>query len=271
MGFHDFILLADRTGRAFAVGAYAGVSFLLVEHFGLAQLGLYAAGYGLAASLISALETLLTTWYQPIFYRMVNSSEAAQRDQAWSTYASMMVPASILGMTALVAVSPSLPRVMLGKAYHDAGSFVLLGALAEWARMLVGLVGLNAHRQMSTRRLIMPNLLGAIVTYLVLLAVIKPLGLFAAPVGVFAGSFSVIAYLWLHSFRDDPHLKLEWHPIMRWSAFAATLAAVSVFLQNTLPIGVSTTSALAACIVVALLWSGLGGLAIHQGLLKRIA
>jgi len=248
-----------------------GYRFLLAERFGLAQLGLYAAGYGVAASLISAMETLLTTWYQPIFYRMANSTDAAQRDRAWSTYASVMLPVSALGMTALVAVSPSLPKVLLGAAFHDAGRYVLLGALAEWARMLVGLVGLNAHRHMSTRRLIMPNLLGMIATYLVLLATIGPLGLLAAPVAMSAGSFTVIAYLWLHTYRDDPHAKLAWRPLAACGTVAVVAAALSVFLQTALPIGVSPAAALAVCLVVGLVWAGLGGLAVRQGLLKLSA
>lgn len=244
-----------------------GYRFLLAERFGLAQLGLYAAGYNVAASLISAMETLLTTWYQPIFYRMANSADPAQRDQAWSAYASVMLPVSALGMTALVAVSPSLPKVLLGPAFHDAGQYVLLGALAEWARMLVGLVGLNAHRHMSTRRLIAPNLLGMIATYLVLLAAIGPMGLLAAPVAVFAGSFTVIAYLWFHTYRDDPHTKLAWRPILGWGAIAAATAAVSVFLQSGLRT-VSPAAAIVVCVAVGLVWSGFGGLAFRQGLLK---
>lgn len=246
-----------------------GYRFLLAERFGLAQLGMYAAGYGVAASLMSAFETLLTTWYQPIFYRMANSTDPAQRDQAWSVYASVMVPASLLGMTALVAASPNLPKVLLGSAFHDAGLYVLLGALAEWARMMVGLFGLNAHRHMSTRRLIMPNLLGTITTYLVLLAVISPLGLLAAPVGVFAGSFAVIGCLWLLTYRDDPHVKLAWRPIMRWGGIAALVAASSVLIQSRFAASASPATALAICMGVGLVWAGLTGLAVHQGLLKR--
>lgn len=248
-----------------------GYRFLLAERFGLAQLGLYAAGYGVAASLISALETLLTTWYQPIFYRMANSTDATQRDRAWPVYASVMLPVSTLGMTALVAVSPSLPKLLLGAAFQDAGRFVLLGALAEWARMLVGLVGLNAHRQMSTRQLILPNLVGMIATYLVLLATITPLGLLAAPVAIFAGSVTVIAYLWLYTYRDDPHAALAWRQIAGGGMVAAVVAALFVVFQMASPISVSQTVALGVCLLVGLVWTGLGGLAVRFGLLKLSA
>lgn len=245
-----------------------GYRFLLAERFGLAQLGLYAAGYNVAASLISAMETLLTTWYQPMFYRMANSTDAAERDQAWSAYASVMLPVSTLGMTALVAVSPSLPKVLLGAAFHGAGQYVLLGALAEWARMLVGLVGLNAHRHMSTRQLIAPNLAGMIGTYLILFVAIAPLGLLAAPVAMFAGSFTVIAYLWFYTYRDDAHARLAWRPIAGLGITAAVFAAVSVVLQSTLQIAISPVAALGVCLLVGLLWAGMGGLAVRQGLLK---
>jgi O-antigen/teichoic acid export membrane protein len=248
-----------------------GYRFLLAERFGLAQLGLYAAGYNVAASLITAMETLLTTWYQPIFYRMANSTDPAQRDQAWSSYASVMLPVSTLGMTALVAVSPSLPKVLLGAAFHGAGQYVLLGALAEWARMLVGLVGLNAHRHMSTRQLIAPNLVGMVATYVVLFATITSWGLRAAPVAMFAGSFTVIAYLWFRTYRDDAHAKLAWRPIGGLGTVAAVCAAFCVFLQSTLPIAVSPVAAVGVCLLIGLLWAGMGGLAVRQGLLKLSA
>ena len=201
-----------------------GYRFLLANRFGLAQLGMYAAGYGIAASLMSAYESLLTTWYLPAFYRMANSADLAERGMAWSTYARFMVPASFLGMTALVAASPSLPKVLLGSSYHDTGQFVLLGALAEWARMMVGVIGLNAHLHMKTRRLVLPNLVGAIATYLIMVVMIRPLGLTAAPISVFIGSFTVIAYLWLFTYRHDPHLTLDWRPFLG----SGTL---SIFLQ----------------------------------------
>ena len=246
-----------------------GYRFLLADRFGLAQLGLYAVGYGVAASLISAVETLLLTWYQPIFYRMANSTDPAQRDQAWSAYASAMVPASLLGMTAVVAASPCLPKLLLGSAFRDAWCYVLLGALVEWSRMMVGLIGLNAHRHMSTRQLILPNLIGTIATYLVLFAVISPLGLLAAPVGVFVGTVTVIACLWLHTYRDDPHVKLVWRPIVRWSAVATSTATASVLLQVRFTATADSAAALAICLGVGLFWAGLTWLAVRRGLLKR--
>jgi O-antigen/teichoic acid export membrane protein len=246
-----------------------GYRFLLADRFGLAQLGLYAAGYGLAASLISAFDSLLTTWYQPIFYRMVNSRNASERDQAWTTYAAIMVPASVLGITALVAASPSLPKVLLGGAFHDVGIYVLFGGLAEWGRMMVGLFGLNAHRHMSTQRLIAPNLIGAIATYLILLAFIAKLGLLAAPIGAFIGTITVISILWLHTYRDDPNLKLDWRSIAQWGGPAAVAACISALLQIRFTASIGSANAVIICFGIGLVWLGLAGLSWHKGLLKH--
>jgi hypothetical protein len=188
-----------------------GYRFVLADRFGLQELGLFVAGYSLAAAFISAGETILTTWFQPQFYRSVNSANKAERDVAWAAYAARMIPAVLLGCTALIASSNLLPRVMLGPQYHEVGNYVLLGCFAECGRMLVAIYGLHAHQHMTTRGLIFPNALGAVCAALGLTTafVFFDLGISSAPVFVALGCVLVIWMLWWTGLRHDKHARLR--------------------------------------------------------------
>ena len=210
-----------------------GYRFILADQFGLAEFGLFAVGYGLAASLVSAGETILTTWFQPTFYRAVNSHNQSERNVAWNIYAGRMLPASLLGVSALIAVSDLLPRLMLGSAYHNVGGFVVLGAIAEWGRMLVGVFGLNAHRHMATRQLIMPNAMGAFVATVGFLVCVQKFGfgISSAPISAAFGCSVVVVTLWISGKRADTHMQIN---IFRLSIQSFALSLFALIIERLL-------------------------------------
>lgn len=234
-----------------------GYRFLLADEFGLARLGLYAAGYGIAASLMSAAETILTTWFQPQFYRDISAESAERRDRAWSGYAKVMIPASLLAVTALIAAAPSLPRLMLGPSFHDAGEYVLLGAMAEWARMMVGMISLNAHRHMSTRALIVPNVLGAAATYTAFYALLPLMGMLAAPLAVGMGGMTIVAYLYRVTFAADTHARIDFRSLLVTAVVLAAGAALFAGGQTWVLDLDRRGLPLIACLAVGATWSAL--------------
>lgn len=194
-----------------------GYRFVLAEKFGLAEFGLFAVGYSVAAALMSAGETILTTWFQPAFYRAINSNDVSVRNSAWSVYAGRMLPASMLGVSALIAASDILPRLMLGAAYQNVGIFVIVAALAEWGRMLVGIFGLDAHRQMATRRLIFPNILGVLTASVCFVVCVYAfgMGIQSAPICAAIGCVVIIISLFKADKRDEAHMNLNLYRLTR--------------------------------------------------------
>ena len=192
-------------------GHMQGYRYVLADRFGLQELGLFVAGYSLAAAFLSAGETILTTWFQPKFYRALNSADSVEREIAWAGYAESMIPALFLGCTVTIATSSLLPKFTLGPQYHDVGHYVLLGCLAECGRILVGIYGLHAHQHMKTQNLILPNALGAIGTALGLTAafVFLDIGIEAAPICVAFGCLVVILVLWWTDLRNDKYAQLR--------------------------------------------------------------
>lgn len=203
-----------------------GYRFLIASENGLAELGLFTAGYGVAAAILSAMEQVLTTWFQPVFYREANSSNADVHASAWRHYAHIMLPLSLIGLLSLLAAAPDLVALMLGPAFQAALPYVLLGALAEWGRMLVGVFVLIAHLRLKTGLLIAPSALGAGIALFLIFWLLPRHGLYVAPLAVAAGGIAVSAYLHRSARSREHRLDLPWRQLA--VAFASGAAALAI-------------------------------------------
>jgi O-antigen/teichoic acid export membrane protein len=141
-----------------------GYRYLMVDELGLADVGLFVVGYSLSAGIISGFESILTTYFQPKLYRDANTSSIEQMIQAWRTYAHAVIPSLILTIALIVALAPELVRLFLGERFHTAAQFVVWGAVAEAARVFGSVYALIAHVHMRTHNLIIPNIVGAVVS-----------------------------------------------------------------------------------------------------------
>lgn len=214
-----------------------GYRFLLADEFGLAELGLFAVGYSIAAAFISAIETILITWFQPVFYRAIHSNNQAEHDTAWSVYAGRMLPASLLGLSALVAASQKLPGLILGSAYQHVGHIIILAAFAEWSRMLVGVFSLNSHRQMATQQLIIPHALGAFFSFVGSMTCLQVLGLgnVSVPICIAFGSGVIVTMLWKAGKQSDIHFHLNLRRLGIQGLGLLLAALLIMRLLNSLP------------------------------------
>jgi O-antigen/teichoic acid export membrane protein len=169
-----------------------GYRYLLGGQLGFAQLGLFVAGYGISSGILAGLESILTTYFQPRLYRDVSGAESAQMAQAWRRYAVAVMPSMLLTVAVIVMLAPELTRVFLGPRFQSAATYVVWGALAEAARVLVAVYSLIAHVHMRTRWLILPNVLGAILSMALCALLIPRLGATGAGIGLAASGLIVV-------------------------------------------------------------------------------
>jgi len=140
-----------------------GYRFVLGESLSMSVLGLFVAGYGISAGIIAAFESVLTTYFQPQFYKRITNDDPLMQAVAWNTYAAALLPSLILLVCMVWAVAPELTNLLLGPAYAASAAFIVWGALAEAGRVLTSVYSLVAQVKMNTRLLILPSLLGAAV------------------------------------------------------------------------------------------------------------
>lgn len=172
-----------------------GYRYLMDGQLGLSQLGLFVAGYGISAGIIAAFESVLTTYFLPRLYRDVSMANAEEQAQAWHRYAAAVIPSLILTVALIIILAPELTRLLLGKSFQSAASFLMWGAFSEAARVLMSVYSLIAHIHMRTRWLIVPNIVGALVSITFSAVLIPVMGAAGAGVGLMVSGFSVVVVM----------------------------------------------------------------------------
>jgi O-antigen/teichoic acid export membrane protein len=184
--------------------------FLIEENLGLSQLGLFVAGYGISAGLIAGFESILTAYFQPRLYRDASSGHTAEYAQRWRQYAISIIPSLLLTVALIIMLAPELTRVFLGERFQMSTEFLVWGALAEAARVLIGIYSLIAHVFMRTRWLLMPSVFGAFLSIMSSMLLIPQLGLQGAGIALVLSGFSVVALLHMVlAFKIGASLKIR--------------------------------------------------------------
>ena len=204
-----------------------GYRFFVADSLGLIALGLFVAGYGISAGLMAAFESVLTTYFQPRFYKRVSNNDKAEQSLAWNKYAGAILPSLVLVTFLLAGLAPELTRFMVGPAYQSASEFVVWGVIAEGARVVAGVYSMSAHAKMKTRLLLLPNLLGAVICIALIWALAPSLG--AHGVGLarsLAGVGMVVAMHYLMIVVLD--MKLPFRMLIRGTAMGAAVLILTL-------------------------------------------
>lgn len=210
-----------------------GYRYLMEGQLGLAQLGLFVAGYGISAGMITGFESVLTTYFQPRLYRDANNNSTAKQGQAWQSYASAVIPSLLLTVAFIVMLAPELTRLFLGEHFQSAANYVVWGALAEAARVMIGTYSLLAHVHMQTRWLILPGLVGAVLSITLCALLIPGFGAAGVGMGLVLSGFSVVVVMHaLLARRAGGGTPIR--PIMMAGIYAAVLWGGALGLRHLL-------------------------------------
>jgi len=224
--------VALAAGLGWAQGQ--GYRYLMEGQLGLAQLGLFVAGYGISAGMIAAFESVLTTYFQPRLYRDVSVEQhPGKHAQAWQRYAAVVIPSLVLTVAFIVMLAPELTIIFLGENFQSAADFVIWGAIAEAARVLMGVYSLIAHVYMQTRWLILPNLVGAMLSIVLCALLIPSFGAVGAGIGLaFSGIAVVVLVHLLLARRVGGGSPIQ--PVLMAAVSATVLWLITIILRHLL-------------------------------------
>lgn len=239
-GSHLYVLFSFAWPVAISVALNwvqtQGYRFVIADSLGLESLGLFVVGYGISAGLIAAFESVLTTYFQPKFYKRVCTDDLSDQSEAWNRYAGAILPSLCLVICLLVALAPELTRLMVSSTYLASSEYVIWGALAEGSRVISSVYSLSAHAKMKTKLLLLPNLAGALVC-IALTWILVPkfgvhgVGLTRSIAGI--GMIVVMHYLMSINLRLElPHL-LVLRGLLLGAALFIISAALRFLLGNT--------------------------------------
>ncbi|MCG3115725.1 MAG: oligosaccharide flippase family protein [Candidatus Manganitrophus sp. SA1] len=226
-----------------------GYRFFMEKLLGLELLGLFVAGYSISLGLITAFESVLTTYLQPRFYKQISDGVEREQSLAWNGYAGMVFPTLILTVSFIVVLAPELTRLFLGPAFQSASRFVVWGAIAEAMRVIAGVYGLVAHARMKTRLLLIPNAIGAFLSIVLVWWLVPQLA--AEGVGV-ALTFSGVATVVVMHTLMLPHLQIALPgKLLIKSGAMAGLAMLAATLLRTI---IGKTDSLEVTMVFLSVW-----------------
>lgn len=208
-----------------------GYRYLMEGQLGMAQLGLFVAGYGISAGIIAGFESVVATYFQPRLYRDVNINNPLERTRAWQRYAVALIPSLILTVALVVMLAPELTHLFLGVNFQSSANFVVWGALAEATRVIVGVYSLIAHVHMQTRWLILPNVIGALLSIALCIELIPILGPAGAGMGlVMSGVAMVITMHILMAKHVERGIPMR--PVVKSGMLAAILWGLTLLLRQ---------------------------------------
>lgn len=145
-----------------------GYRYLMGSSLGLIELGLFVAGFGISSGLIAGFDSVFSTYFQPKFYKKISKDNISEQSSAWIEYAHAVLPALLLTSIFIMVMAQELTNLLLGAVYSQSAQFVVWGALAELARTSTAVFGMVAHARMNTRMLLLPNLVGALLSILLI-------------------------------------------------------------------------------------------------------
>lgn len=130
---------------------------------GLEFLGMLGVGFGIAAGMAAALESVVQQLYFPLFYGGINTSDPDRRAKAWNSMAKATVPLYTAFAVMVSCLSPFLMKLLAGERFHSSFIFLLCGAWVEFFRMTNNILSGVAHSEMQTRHLVKAYLAGAVI------------------------------------------------------------------------------------------------------------
>ena len=205
--------------------------FVLDRVGGLASVGLFAIGYGLAASPIALYEGVFGQYYEPIFYRALHGKASGGQAEAWNNYAAGYLPGLVTVAIFIAASGTLMARLLVGERFRDAAAILVIwGALVEGMRAAGGMVYNLGMAKVDTRLTIIPVAIGAIMAPVGVfyLGKIDPLQGTAAALAL-AGAASLLAGV--RATRTALPIRWPVVAMLRAAAASAPLAIGFIFLR----------------------------------------
>jgi O-antigen/teichoic acid export membrane protein len=238
----------------------SGYRFVIENYWGLAQLGFLAIGLQLAGQVWSLAESLSMQFLYPLFYRRVSAHEnQTEVELAFSDLLNTLVPVYFVLIGLLILSAPYLLKVLVASKFHEAITFVVLGAGIEFCRVLGNLLSNAAHVNRKTKSLALPYAAGAIVSLaLIYFAGIWQMGIIWAGAALIMGAMAMLVAMWI-SMRRQVRFTVDMGRWIWGAAVMLAMTALVIWMPNVSGMGAAIAMLVlvatpASVAVLALLW-----------------
>lgn len=188
---------------------------LVVENlYSVEILAYIAVGMALSGAIFSALESLSTQFYMPIYLKKITNNSRQERTAAWNQIASIMVPIYVAVAIYIIAFAPLLARLLVAEKYHEAYVYTMIGAIVELLRATTNLVYLVSQSEVKTTNTVIPYIFGFSLMIVCLYTIDISNGFWKVPV-ILATSYLVTLVMMTISMKNLLSIELNWSLIVK--------------------------------------------------------
>lgn len=138
--------------------------FIVEFKYGLETLALIGLGFSIAASIMSAVESITSQYLNPIFYQNIASSEKKERMVAFKSNINSALPIYLLTAFFIVGLAPILTKILVDQRYYNAYWYLSIGAIIELFKVFVNHSKLIFYSEYKNTVIIMPVFLSALLS-----------------------------------------------------------------------------------------------------------
>jgi len=182
--------------------------FILENRYSLEILASIAVGLSVSGAIFSAVEGLVSQYFNPIYLRQITNTTKEIRTKSWNTLADNMISIYILLMIFIISLSPYLVNILVAEKFHDVYIYTMIGALIEFFRVMTNVVFKVAMSELKTKRLIFPYLVGSIISIGTIYFIDFSEDLWKIPL-VLGASYGVIFMMMFYNMRKLLPISIE--------------------------------------------------------------
>ncbi|WP_079577109.1 lipopolysaccharide biosynthesis protein [Malaciobacter marinus] len=138
--------------------------FIIEAKYSLEALAFIGVGLAVSAAIFSAIESLATQFYNPIYLRQITHASKEDRAKAWNDLASYMIPIYLILTVYVMILSPYLTKLLVASKFYEAYIYTMFGAMIEFFRVITNLVYTVSQSEVKTNTTILPYTVGFILT-----------------------------------------------------------------------------------------------------------
>ena len=139
-----------------------GYRFIVEKRVGLETFGQFAAGYAVVAGLFAALEVVISSFYQPNFYK--NVSQGSEVSEELKKVWNISLYPYFLATAFLFLLAPDISKIFLHKNFIVSTDWICWVVLAEGLRVIFNVVCVNYHATKKTFSIAWAHFIGTALT-----------------------------------------------------------------------------------------------------------
>ena len=164
-----------------------GYRYIAGDELGYQDLGIYMGCAAIAVGIVSGFEQVVTGMYLPTFYKNVEKSS-----DAWLIYSKKIISSSIPVCLFIVINSELISQYVLPAEYQKHFVFIQYCAVAETLRVILSTFGYKLQGDNKTYLMIIPSILLALISNLIIFNNITEYGAKIIPLGMISSGILVL-------------------------------------------------------------------------------